>query len=89
LSEARYALGGVEGSILELLEQHGSLASEQVAAMLRQPPDSVRNALNGLRERGLVDVVAFEHHDGENWSTPSYWRLTESGRSEIWRRRTH
>jgi predicted ArsR family transcriptional regulator len=47
----------VEGSILELLEQHGSLASEQVAALLQEPPDDVRNALNDLRERGLVDVV--------------------------------
>jgi predicted ArsR family transcriptional regulator len=89
LSEPRYALSGVEGSILELLEQHGSLASEQVAALLQEPPDDVRNALNDLRERGLVDVVVIGRLDGADLSTPTYWRLTESGRSEIWRRRTH
>jgi predicted ArsR family transcriptional regulator len=42
----------MEGSILELLEQHGSLAYEQIAAHLGAPPDAIRSALQGLRERG-------------------------------------
>jgi hypothetical protein len=54
----RLLLWVVEGSILRLLEQHGSLAYEQIAAHLGRPPDAVRNALTGLRERGLIDVLS-------------------------------
>jgi hypothetical protein len=35
----------MEGSILGLLEEHGSLGYEQIAALLRKPPDAVRTAL--------------------------------------------
>jgi predicted ArsR family transcriptional regulator len=55
---ARLLLRAVEGSILALLEQHGSLGYEQIAAHLGEPPDAVRNALTGLRERGLIDVLS-------------------------------
>jgi DNA-binding transcriptional ArsR family regulator len=48
----------MEGSILELLEQHGSLAYEQIAAHLHKPPDAVRNTLASLRDKGLVDVLS-------------------------------
>jgi predicted ArsR family transcriptional regulator len=42
----------MEGSILELLEQHGSLGYEQIAAHLGEPPDAVRSALVDLRAGG-------------------------------------
>jgi DNA-binding IclR family transcriptional regulator len=38
----------MEGSILELLEQHGSLGYEQIAAHRNEPPDEVRNLLASL-----------------------------------------
>lgn len=46
----------MEGSILALLEQHGSLAYEQIAAHLHERPAAVRNTLAGLRDRGLVEL---------------------------------
>jgi predicted ArsR family transcriptional regulator len=76
----------VEGSILELLEQHGSLAYEQIAAFLGKPPDAVRNALTSLLGRGLVDVVAVGRQDGRRHPA-SYWRLTQEGRENLARRR--
>lgn len=78
----------MEGSILELLEQHGSLAYEQIAALLSKPPDAVRNQLRDLQERGLVDVVALGRLEGNVTTAASYWRLTEMGRAELARRRS-
>ena len=77
----------MEGSILALLEQHGSLAYDQVAALLHEPPDQVRNDLASLRDRGLVDVLAIGELEGHNTRASSYWRLTERGRDELARRR--
>jgi predicted ArsR family transcriptional regulator len=74
----------MEGSILELLEKHGSLAYEQIAAHLRFPPDQVRNELTSLRERGLVDVLRVG--DGQP-NGPAYWFLTGAGHEELARRR--
>jgi predicted ArsR family transcriptional regulator len=79
----------VEGSILELLEQHGSLAYEQIAALLSKPPDAVRNVLTDLTQRGFVDVVALGRLEGNLTSAASYWRLTEDGRAELARRRSN
>jgi predicted ArsR family transcriptional regulator len=78
----------VEGSILELLEHHGSLAYEQVAAHLREPPDSVRNVLAFLRDRGLVVVLSVGQLEGHSTRAASYWRLTDAGRAELVRRRS-
>jgi DNA-binding transcriptional ArsR family regulator len=78
-----------KGSILELLEQHGSLAYEQIAALLREPPDAVRNALTQLGERGLVDAVALGRLEGTVTTAASYSRLTDEGRAELARRRSH
>lgn len=78
----------MEGSLLELLEQHGSLAYEQIAALLSKPPDAVRNQLRDLQERGLVDVVALGRLEGNVTTAASYWRLTEMGRAELARRRS-
>jgi predicted ArsR family transcriptional regulator len=77
----------MEGSILELLERHGSLAYEQIAAHLNEPPDAVRNALADLRERGLVDVLTVGELEGHTTRAAAYWRLTEQGREELARRR--
>jgi predicted ArsR family transcriptional regulator len=77
----------VEGSILELLEQHGSLGYEQIAAHLREPPDHVRNALQDLQESGFVTVLAIGLVKGHATSPATYWQLTDAGRQELARRR--
>jgi predicted ArsR family transcriptional regulator len=71
----------MEGSILELLEPHGSLAYEQIAAHLGVPPDQVRNELAGMHERGWVDVLKVDR-DG-----PAYWFLAGGGHEELASRR--
>ena len=76
----------MEGSILALLEEHGSLAHEQIAAHLHEPPDAVRNTLLSLRERGLVDALTVGEIEGQTTNT-AYWRLTEQGREELARHR--
>jgi predicted ArsR family transcriptional regulator len=73
---------------LELLEQHGSLAYEQVAAHLHEPPDAVRNALASLRDRGLVDVLGMSQRGDDPGTAVAYWRLTDAGREELARRRS-
>jgi predicted ArsR family transcriptional regulator len=77
----------MEGSILELLEQHGSLGYEQIAAHLKESPDLVRNALASLRDSGLVDVLTVGELEGNVTRAASYWRLTDGGRAELPRRR--
>jgi DNA-binding transcriptional ArsR family regulator len=67
----------MEGSILELLEQHGSLGYEQIAMLLAKPPDAVRTALPLLRESGLIDVLTVGALQGNLTNAASYWRLTE------------
>lgn len=73
---------------MELLEQHGSLAYEQVAAHLHEPPDAVRNALASLRDRGLVDVLGMSQRGDDPGTAVPYWRLTDGGREELARRRS-
>jgi predicted ArsR family transcriptional regulator len=48
----------LELAILILLARHGSLAYEQIAAHLREPPEAVRSELASLCDRGLVVVLA-------------------------------
>jgi predicted ArsR family transcriptional regulator len=78
----------MEGSILELLERHGSLTYEQIAAHLHQPPDAVRNALIGLRDRRLVDVLNVGPLRDTSPGAAAYWRLSDGGRAELARRRS-
>ena len=73
----------MEGSILALLERHGSLAYEQIAAQLRERPDSVRNALVQLRDRGLIGAVAVGDLVGNRTNAATSWRLTDSGRAAL------
>jgi len=70
----------VEGSILALLAQHESLAYEQIAAQLGEPPDRVRAALDDLRARELVEAIAVGRLEGQLTTAVSYWRLTDEGR---------
>ena len=77
----------MEGSILALLELHGSLGYEQIAAHLDEPPDAVRNALSGLGDRGLVDVLSVGELERNFTRVAAYWRLTDAGRTELARRR--
>lgn len=73
---------------MELLEQHGSLGYEQIAAHLHKPPDAVRNALTYLSEAGQVDVLSVGERKGNlTTNAAAYWRLTDSGREELARRR--
>jgi predicted ArsR family transcriptional regulator len=69
-----------EGLLLALLEQHGSLAHEQAAAHLREQPESVRGALENLRERGLVGVFGVGELRGYVTTAAAYWCLTAEGR---------
>lgn len=71
----------MEVTILKLLEQHDSLGYEQIAALLQKPPGEVRQALERLREGGLVGVLAVGEHHGHATQAASYWRLTQKGRS--------
>lgn len=73
----------MEQSILKLLEQHGSLGYEQIAALLSKQPGEVRQALEKLRERGLVAVLAVGELEGHTTRAASYWRLTDDGRAEL------
>ena len=77
----------MEGSILELLEHHGSLAYDQIAALLGERPDAVRDTLTSMRERGWVDAMAVGALEGYETRAASYWRLTDEGREELARRR--
>jgi DNA-binding transcriptional ArsR family regulator len=67
------------GSILGLLAEHRSLAYEQIAAMVAEPPDAVRRELERLRDAGLVDVLAVGHLKGSVTNATSYWRLSAAG----------
>ena len=81
-------LATVEGAILELLEQHGSLGYEQIAALLGEPADVVRSALTDLRESGLVEALSLGELQAHTTTAASYWRLTEKGRREVEGRRS-
>ena len=76
----------MEGTILELLGQHGSLGADQVAAHLGRDLDSVNGRLRGMRDRGLVDVLAVGELEGNLTTAAAYWRLTGKGREELARR---
>jgi len=78
----------MEASVLELLERHGSLGYEQIAAHLHKPADQVRNTLTSMRDRGLIDVLSVGELEGNFTRAASYWRLTDAGRAELARRRT-
>lgn len=77
----------MEGSILALLERHGSLAYEQIASLLRERPDAVRSVLVGLRDRGLIDALAVGEPVGHRTNAATYWRLTDAGRVAVARAR--
>jgi DNA-binding transcriptional ArsR family regulator len=75
----RVPTGGVSGTepavelaILALLEQHGSLAYEQVTAHLGEPPNAVRSTLQATRERGLIDALGSDSSRGR--SLTMMWR---------------
>jgi predicted ArsR family transcriptional regulator len=77
----------VEGSILALLAEHGSLGFEQIAAHLGASPEVVRSSLTDLREGGFVDVLAIGELEGHSTRAASYWRLTDAGQAELARHR--
>ena len=77
----------MDASILALLEEHGSLAYDQIAVMLDERADNVRDVLTRLRERGLADVLAVGELEGHRTRAASYWRLTDAGRAELARLR--
>jgi predicted ArsR family transcriptional regulator len=78
----------VQGSILALLEHHGALRYEQIAAQLGEAPDAVRNALARLRDERLVDVISTGALVGNLTNAVAHWRLAPAGRAELARLRT-
>ena len=76
----------MDGPILELLEEYGSLGYERITALVGAPPQVVRSALAELLESGMVDVVSVGDVEGHKTEAAVYWRLTEEGRQEIVRR---
>ncbi len=62
----------MEGSILALFERHGSLAYEQIASQLEEPPHEVRNVLSRLRDRGLVQAVPVGELVGNRTNAAAY-----------------
>jgi len=76
----------VEHRILALLERHASLAYDQIAAHLDEPPSTVRSALANLRDGGLVEVLTTGETEAHSTHAPMYWRLTDAGRDELTRR---
>lgn len=77
----------MELGILLLLEQHGSLAAEQIAGHLGDPLASVNAGLRNLRDRGLIDVLSVGELEGHRTRAAAYWRLTDVGRDELRRSR--
>ena len=73
----------MELAILLLLEQHESIAADQIAAQLGDPLVSVNAGLRNLRDRGLIDVLSVGELEGHSTRAASYWRLTEKGREEL------
>lgn len=73
----------MEGSILALLERHGALAYQQIAALLRERPDAVRNILVQLRDRGLIRALTIGDTDGDRTNAASSWSLTDAGRAAL------
>jgi predicted ArsR family transcriptional regulator len=71
-----------DGAILRLLDEHHSLAYEQIAAHLGEAPDAVRDALVDLRSRGLVVAIGVGELEGQVTRAASYWRLTAKGRTK-------
>jgi predicted ArsR family transcriptional regulator len=78
----------MEGSILALLEQHESLGFDQIVARLGEAPDTVRNALQDLRDGRFVSVLSIGETQKHVTAAASYWRLTDRGRDELARRRS-
>jgi predicted ArsR family transcriptional regulator len=76
------------GAILELLDEYGSLAYEQIAAFLDKPAAAVRGALTDLREAGFVEALSVGELEAHSTNAASYWRLTDGGRSALERRRS-
>lgn len=73
----------MEGSILALLERHGALAYQHIAALLRERPDAVRNVLVHLRDRGLILALTIGAADGDRTNAASSWSLTDAGRAAL------
>ena len=74
---------GMEESILALLDQHGPLAYDQIAAHLGEPPGAVQTALADLRKRGLIEALSHGRPAGHLITAADYWQLTNEGRSEL------
>jgi predicted ArsR family transcriptional regulator len=77
----------MEAAILVLLGQEGGLTFEWIAARLDEPPDSVRSALQTLRDRGWAELTGTGEIQGHSASPSMTWQLTEAGRDELARSR--
>jgi len=80
-------VSNVREGVLAALQEHGSLAAEQIAESVGSNLDAVHAILPALRERGLIDAVALTRFEGEVGVAVAYWRLTEAGHRELARLR--
>jgi Mn-dependent DtxR family transcriptional regulator len=77
----------MERAILRLLEEDGALTYERIAAVLDEPPDAVRSALQELRDRGWVELTGTGEIEGHSASPSMNWQLTPDGSEELARSR--
>lgn len=74
-------------ALLALLDQHGSLGYEQIAALLEEQPNEVSEALSRLRGLGFVEALTLGDTEAHIQRSVSYWHLTDAGRKELTRLR--
>jgi predicted ArsR family transcriptional regulator len=71
---------------LELLAGRIWLRYDEIATLLGERPEAVRNTLTNLRERGLVRALSVGEIQAHRRDASPYWRLTQNGRDELARR---
>jgi predicted ArsR family transcriptional regulator len=77
----------VREGVLAALQEHGSLAVEQIAALLDAEVGAVQPVVAALRDEGLLRAVALTNFERELGVAVAYWRLTEAGHEALARLR--
>jgi DNA-binding MarR family transcriptional regulator len=77
----------VREGVLAVLQEHGSLAVEQIAAFVGRDVSALNPVVASLRDEGLIRAVAVTNFEGHTGVAVAYWRLTDSGQDEFARLR--
>jgi DNA-binding PadR family transcriptional regulator len=77
----------VREGVLAALQEHGSLAVEQIAAFLGRAVGPLNPVVASLRDEGLIRAVALTNFEGHTGVAVAYWRLTDAGHEELARLR--